>query len=300
MRRTLTKVSWVVTGDERATFKRCRRAWDLGARTRRGLEPVAVRAVDRAIDRSVLDALAVHYFPGMWTWDRQIVRPLTLKAAGLASPLVERYIDWAAVIDDFVPLRVDSDFDARIPDPRDAGRDLATSRGDAVRYRGRIDALVLDADGEHWLMAHRLGPWSDGDALRLDETTVADAWAWENEHLSIGIRGVLFNEISPEGRFRRSVRRLSRFQISDAGVRLGWEAIDMLEPNVSVYATPAAHCSACPFVAPCLALTEHGDAEAVLADTYRQRPPEEVVEGRLGGSTWGLGRGAAPPRLGGR
>src|SRR6476646_3370926 len=110
-------VAWVVTADERASFKRCRRAWDLGARTRRGLEPIAAPLHDR----SVHDALAVHYFPGMWAWDRTIVRPLVLKAAGRAAPLVERYVDWAAGIDDFEPLRVDSDFDAHVPDPRESG-----------------------------------------------------------------------------------------------------------------------------------------------------------------------------------
>lgn len=289
-------MAWVVTADERASFKRCRRAWDLGARTGRGLEPIGA-PVD---DRSVRDGLAMHYFPGMWAWDRSIVRPLVLKAAGTAAPFVERYVDWAAGIDEFEPLRVDSDFDARIPDPREAGRDLATPSGDAVHYRGRVDALVIDADGDHWFLVHRLGPWSDGAALRLDESVVAAAWAWEHQNLDVSIRGVLFNEITPEGRFRRSVRRLSRHQIDGAGTRLGWEAIDMVDPGLSVYPTPAEHCRACPFVEPCLAMTERGDAEPVLASSYRQRPADAPVEGRLGGSTWGLGRGAAPPKLSGR
>lgn len=283
----------MVTAADRASFKRCRRAWDLGARTRRGLEPIGAPIADRAVG----DALAVHYFPGMWGWDRAIVAPLVRKAAGAAAPFVERYVDWAAAVDEFEPLRVESDFDARVPDPREQGRDLATPGGDAVHYRGRIDALVVDPDGARWLLAHRFGPWSDADALRLDESVVAAAWAWEHEHLDTTIRGVLFNEITTEGRFRRSVRRLSRFQIDDAGVQLGREALDMLDPQLSVYPTPAAHCTGCPFVAPCVALTEHGDATKLLAESYRRRPPDEPVEGRLGGSTWSMGRGAAPPKF---
>ncbi len=91
-------MTWVVTAEDRATFKRCRRAWDLSARTRRGLE-LKESPVD---DRAVMDALAVHYFPGMWAWDRTIVRPLVVKAAGAdAAALVERYVDWAVAIDDF-------------------------------------------------------------------------------------------------------------------------------------------------------------------------------------------------------
>jgi len=289
-------VAWVVTAAERGSFKQCRRAWDLGARTRRGLEPIA----SPAEDGSVCEALAVHYFPGMWAWDRDIVRPLVLKAAGGAVALVERYMDWAAGIDEFEPLRVESDFDARIPDPREPGCDLVTPSGEAVHYRGRINALVVDGHGVHWLLVHRFGRWSPSDSLRLDESVVAAGWAWEREHLDVTIQGVLFNEINPDGQFRRSVRRLSRFQIAEAGEQLGWEAIDMVDRRLSVYPTPAAHCRVCPFVAPCVAMTEHGDAEAVLADAYGPRPSDEPTEGRLGGSTWSLGRGAAPPKFGGR
>jgi hypothetical protein len=291
-------VTYVVTAEDRAAFKRCRRQWDLGARTRRHLEPIGATRPDR----SVRDALAVHYFPGMWTWDRAIVRPLVLEAAGGAAGLVDRYVDWAAGIDEFTPLRVETEFDARVPDPLHPGQDLAGPGGDAVHYRDRIDALVEDGDGEHWLLVHRVGPWSAAGVLRLDEAAVAAAWAWEHEHLDVEVRGILFNEITPEGRFRRSVRRLSRFQVADAGVLLGREAIDMLGAGPSPYPTPSpAHCPDCPFQAPCLDLTERGDAEATLAASYRPRPPaEEVEEGRLGGGTWSLGRGAAPPRFRGR
>ncbi|MBA3304138.1 MAG: hypothetical protein H0U26_09740 [Acidimicrobiia bacterium] len=294
-------MAWVVTAEERASFKRCRRAWDLGARTRRALVPVSPHHSGDPVDVGfVRRALAVHYFPGMWAWDRAIVRPLVAEAAGPSAPLVERYVDWARSIDDFEPLRVDSDFDARIPDPREAGRDLATPGGDAVHYRGRLDALVIDADAAHWLLVHQFGPWSDSDGLRLDEAVVVAAWAWEHQHLDIAVRGVIFNEIAPGGRFRRSVRRLSRHQVDDTGFQLGWEAMDMLDPGLAVYPTPAAHCRTCPFVTPCLAMSERGDAEGVLSSHYRPRPPDEPVEGRLGGVTWSLGRGAAPVRFGGR
>jgi hypothetical protein len=233
----------------------------------------------------------------MWSWERDNVRPLALKAAAGGSPLIERYIDWAERVDDFEPLRVESDFDARVPDPRDPTRDLAGPDGEAVHYRGRIDALVLDADGGKWLLAHRLGPLSDSDALRLDESVVADAWAWEIEHLDVVIRGVLFNEITSEGRFRRVPRPLTREHIAAAGAQLGWEALAMFDPALVTYPTPAAHCADCAFVAPCLAMSEGGNPEPILAANYRARPSDEPVEGRLGGSTWSLGRGAAPPKF---
>jgi hypothetical protein len=42
------------------------------------------------------------------------------------------------------------------------------------------------------------------------------------------------------------------------------------------------------------------DASDLLAECYRERPPDQLEEGRLGGISWGMGRGAAPPHFGRR
>lgn len=282
-----------ITATERADFKRCRRAWDLGARVRRGLEPVASPAI---VEHPAREALAVHYFPGMWAWDRTIVRPLVLRAAGDAGPFVERYVDWAAGLDDFEPLRVEFDFDARIPDVRGDG-DLAGPGGRAVHYQGRANALVVDQDRAHWLLVHRFGPWTDPEVLRLDESAVTAAWAWEQTFLDARIHGILYNELTLEGRFRRTRLRLFRGAVAQAGQQLAQEAAEMLDPALALYPTPGPECSKCPFVSPCLAMQDGHDAEDVLARDYRPRPPEELQEGRLGGATWGMGRGAMPVRF---
>src|SRR5919205_2941661 len=67
---------------DREWFKRCRRAWDLGSRTRQNLEPLATPASSFRLDldRALRDALAVYYFPGMWEWDRNVVLPLAFQA----------------------------------------------------------------------------------------------------------------------------------------------------------------------------------------------------------------------------
>ncbi|MEJ7585023.1 MAG: hypothetical protein WKF43_13305 [Acidimicrobiales bacterium] len=293
----------MVTAPDRAAFKRCRRQWDLGARLRRNLEPIEsaipASAPAQARRRQVREALAVHYFPGMWAWDRAIVQPLVLKAAGPEAPFVERYLHWAVDVDDFEPLRVETDFDARIPDPR--GGDLATAGGWAVHHQGRADALVIDEDRVRWLLVHRFGPWTDVDLLRLDETAVTSAWAWEQTFLDTKVGGVLFNEITDDGRFRRSVVPLARATIESAGRQLGTEALEMLDPGLSVYPNPdPGHCGACPFLDPCTAMFEGQDAEVILARSFRPRPADEVQEGRLGGATWSMGRGAAPPTFGRR
>ncbi|CAN5276102.1 hypothetical protein BH20ACT3_BH20ACT3_11670 [soil metagenome] len=284
-----------ITAPERAAFKRCRRAWDLGARTRRGLEPVHAPEV---AEHPAREALAVHYYPGMWAWDRAIVRPLVIKAAGEAATYVERYVDWAAELDEFEPVRVEFDFDARVPDPEGDG-DLAAPDGRAVHYQGRVHTLVVDNDRAHWFLLHRFGPWTDPEVLRLDEAAVTAAWAWERTYLDARIHGVLYNELTLEGRFRRTRLRLTRGAIERAGQQLAREAAAMVDPDVALYPTPGADCSRCPFVAPCMMTQDGNDAEDLLARDYRPRSPEPLSEGRLGGATWGMGRGAMPVRFGG-
>jgi len=291
-----------ITPTDRTLFARCRRAWDLGSRERRGLEPgdSAARNQDSFAD-SVREALAVHYFPGMWAWDRTIVAPLVLKAAADAAPFVERYVEWAAGVDDFEPLRVEFDYDSRIPDPSGDG-DLAAADGRAAHYQGRADALVVDDHGTHWLLVHRLGPWTDGALLELEEAAPTAAWAWEQTFLDAKVRGVLYNELDHnelerDGTFRRTRRRLSRAAVVAAGERLSAQVSLMVDPAVAVYPSPGEHCSTCPFVAPCRAMQDGRDAEAMLAEHFRARGPDVPREGRLGGSTWGMGRGAMPVRF---
>lgn len=275
-------------------FKRCRRQWNLGARMRRNLASLGATA--RA-EHPAREALAVHYFPGMWAWDRAIVAPLVLKAAADAIEFVERYVDWAATVDDFEPLRVEFDFDARVPNPRGAG-DLAAPDGRAVHYQGRVHALVVDEDRRHWLLVHRFGPWTDVEVLRLDDAAATAAWAWEQTFLDAHIHGVIYNELTEHAEFRRTRIVLTPAAIARAGEQLASEVAEMLDPTVVLYPTPATDCPHCEFVYPCIAMQDGHDAEDLLARDYRERPPVELEEGRLGGSTWSMGRGAMPNRFG--
>ncbi len=235
----------------------------------------------------------MHYFPGMWTWAREIVRPLVLQAAGPAADYVARYVDWAEQLDDFEPLRVEFDYDARVPHPSGEG-DLAAPDGRAVHYQGRAHALVVDPNGLHWLLFHRFGPWTEPDLLRLDEEAVTAAWAWEATFLDARIDGVLYNELTPDGRFRRTRLRLARGAVAVAGRQLAQEAAEMLDAELSLHPTPGQHCTACSFRPPCLAMQDGHDADPLLREGYRPRPPDDLEEGRLGGATWGMGRGAMP------
>jgi hypothetical protein len=97
------------------------------------------------------------------------------------------------------------------------------------------------------------------------------------------------------GLVRRTRIRRSRDEIASVGVQLAVEALEMLgEP--AIYPTPAAHCRCCEFSAPCLAMMAGGESEPLLANDFRRHPSETERKPRLGQSTWGFGRGAAPPQ----
>ena len=97
------------------------------------------------------------------------------------------------------------------------------------------------------------------------------------------------------GLVRRTRIRRSRAEIGAAGALIGAEAVQMSnEP--AIYPTFAAHCQTCEFIAPCLAMVEGTDPEPLLAAEFRRHPADDQRKPRLGQSTWGFGRGAAPPQ----
>jgi hypothetical protein len=136
-------VAYRITPWDRAAFKRCRRAWDLGSTARQNREPLEpARTLDLGI--ALREAFAVYYFPGMWAWDRAIVRPLAMEAyldavrrqqarvrdlgsdearawgdqLEMGAAVLERYFEWAPGVDRFTAMRVATDFAVNLPDPR--------------------------------------------------------------------------------------------------------------------------------------------------------------------------------------
>lgn len=323
--------------DERQVFKRCRRAWDLHASERRGLEPRAATTFDPVA--AVTDALAVYYFPGMWSWDRDLVHPLVLAAlerrlgedAGDEpvdlSPLADllsAYFSWAPELDRFTPLRVETEYDATIPDPGAGDEDLRTPDGVAIHYRGRADLVVSDHANRTWVVTHRVLPpdtWSDPFDLLLDEEAVTACWAWQRCYLETRVAGTIHNEIvlpgpdghadppeppeplSPaaeriaeqhhQGPFRRTRIRRHAAELEVAARSLAAEVREMTAPTLVAYPSPSPeHCAPCSFRKPCALLSAGSDASAVLAVEYRPRTVDKRP--RIGRRTWSMGRGAAP------
>jgi len=102
-------------------------------------------------------------------------------------------------------------------------------------------------------------------------------------------------EQSTAGPLRRTRIRRSRAEIGAVGVLIGAEAIPM-SSDPAIYPTFAAHCQTCEFSTPCLALVARTDPEPMLAANFRRHAGEDQRKPRLGQSTWGFGRGAAPPQ----
>lgn len=359
-------MAYRIRASDRAAFKRCRRAWDLGSRSRQNLQPnPEPGSVD--LEEAVRAALAVYYFPGMWEWNRAIVQPLVHQAleksirsqlgpqagdqAGheeldRGHALLDAYAAWAPTVDRFTPIRVDTDFEVNIPDPAVSGADplspdidLLTPDGEPIRYTDRVDLLAVDENDAYWVVQHRLvdDHWADDETLQLDERTIAWCWAWPLFYLGMRIVGTMYNEIRTDSggpgsntappvvgqqqmrhrrmyarsavvprervrsegtdEFRRTRIPRSDAELAAAGAGLAAEARTVTSRELRIYPSPAPEvCAPCAYVAPCLLLNEGSDADAELARSYRRRTAEEVEEGRLGGVTWSMNRGAAPPR----
>jgi hypothetical protein len=203
----------VVTAAERASFTRCRRQWDFGARGRQNLEPCQrppnpeARQGPADFNRAIRYALAVYYFPGMWDWDSAVRLPLVGQELDRAlarqgqevgraegQALLDGYIRWAPTVDRFAPVLVETDFEVTV-----LGRDGAavTAGGEPVRYTGRIDLMAVDQHDAYWIVRHRVveGDWPATEDLVADEEALAACWAWKQFYLGMGITGTVYNEL---------------------------------------------------------------------------------------------------------
>ncbi|MGH8903692.1 MAG: hypothetical protein ACRDYA_18975 [Egibacteraceae bacterium] len=334
---------------ERGLFKRCRRAWDLGARERQNYELIKpTRVFD--FDEAIHDALDVYYFPGMWDWGRQIVRPLAVEGflksmrrqraayaqhcelspaqerewdehVDLGRQMLERYFVWALEADRFDPVQVAAQFDVAVPDPRnpdDPEDGLVTPSGQGIRYRARIDLVVMDEHELYWLVEHRVvsSPWDDLDQLLIDEQSLSRAWSWEFGFLA-KIEGTIHNELrmdvpsdhtappdamnvqvlqGPSGLikqqenefFRRTQIPRSEFEFEQHRVHAALEMLDMVDPQLRLYPNPSReNCPSCVYRQPCMAMSFGSDERPILETSYRKRTSEDFEPGRLG-SVWGF------------
>jgi hypothetical protein len=97
--------------------------------------------------------------------------------------------------------------------------------------------------------------------------------------------------------FRRTWIRRGAAELAAAGADLAAEASTATSTDLAIYPSPALEvCARCAYRPPCLILNQGGEVSAELSRSYRHRAPEPIQEGRLGGITWSMNRGAAPLR----
>jgi len=321
-----------VTEAERASFLRRGRPWDVAAgmrpnmqqSMRPNLEPANPPAAPD-LDRAIRDALAVYYFPGMWDWDngvrlplvgQELDRTLTGDARDEARALLERYIRWAPNVDRFAPVLVETDFEATVLDPDGAA--VVTAGGEPIRYRGRIDLMAVDRHDAYWIVRHRLvdGDWPSTEELIRDEEALTACWAWEQFYLGMAVTGTIYNELSrtrghgrPWLRLGAARRAVRQHEPSGGGRSIPQHRRMYARAREPARVKPVEQRTGPGFRRTWLRRTP-GDvaaaglrlgadvAEMARSDGFWPRPPDSQEEGRLGGRSWAMGRGAAPPRFG--
>ena len=250
----------------------------------------------------------------MWAWDRSDRRPARVglerrPTARTAARCIERYIGWAADVDRVHPaagggrLRRHTSPTRVLP-----GHDLAdapTAR--AVRYRDRIDALVVDDDDDLWLLATTgSAPCSSTPKrLRLDERG-GDRVRGPGSRSSPRrprSAAILYNEITARRRtFRRTaVRRLSRLEVAAPASQLGLRGRSTCStrPCRRIPTPRPDHCARCRVPRrPALRCTgrRRRRARCSRSPLPRPRPADEPEEGRLGGVDAGASAAALPDR----
>ena len=127
----------------------------------RTCSPWSRRPTDPGRGRRSLAALAVHYFPGMWTWDRSIVEPAgrgglrpsrrARRRAAAAGRLPALGPDGRRV---HARSGCSSTSTSPSPTPPSPTATSCADGGERVRYRDRVHLALLDDEDERcWLMS---------------------------------------------------------------------------------------------------------------------------------------------------
>ena len=117
-----------------------------------------------------------------------------------------RYFVWAPEVDRFTPVRVAAEFEVDVPDPVQADVSLRSVDGRPIRFRGRVELLVVDAADAYWIVTHHLRDttFTERDLLVLDEAAVTACWGWERCFVGMRIAGTVVQRALPGGGVRRA------------------------------------------------------------------------------------------------
>ena len=265
--------------DDLGWFNRCRRAWDLGAASRRNLVASAPPhpTQQEALAAALAAGLAAFFYPAMAAWNRSLVRPIALQAfakelrareaastpaAEEGSRILDRYFDWVPHSGPLTPVRVAEEIVVVVPDPAHPDEGLRARDGGAIKLRGTLDLVEADDHNRLWLHLHRFvdGPWADPDLLVLDERAAALCWMAQSHYVT-AVAGVLVDEVQtrspqpglppgparrgvssvedPAGWFRRTRLRKTPAELRLSRQRVAAQAVEMTASALAVYPNPS-------------------------------------------------------------
>ena len=254
------------TADDREWFGRCRRAWDLGARGPAGtwwpaaarLEPDGEPGAWRSAARwrcTTSPACG----PGTGRSSSRSCVAAYERAGGPADGrrLLEEFRRWAA---GGRPVHAPAGRGRhRRPRPRPGAPRHPPGHaptGDAVRYRDRIDLVLVDDDDRCWLGEHRVvDEFADRRRAAARRARLLTAcWAWEEIELATTIAGVQYTELrlDPPACRRTVGAAVATSRRRGAARRLGASRAGRCStPTSASSPTPSwVHCARCPFRAP--------------------------------------------------
>lgn len=85
-------------------------------------------------------------------------------------------------------------------------------------------------------------------------------------------------KVQPNPFFRRFVQYRTTAELDQIERQLGWEAIDMLTPDLPLYPTPGKfNCSYCSFREPCITLNQGGDVDFLLNNLFVKQEDRNAI-----------------------
>jgi hypothetical protein len=217
---------------DRATFRQCPELWNMTSKIRLNFEPLRPKA-HFEVGTAWHAAMEALYDPEHWhdhdtklhrAWkafrDTTNDQQRNQEELGFGGPdldiefkerlelgrgMLEYYVGWSRINDDFEPVTVEHEFEVPITKEvrgevwnlwygdGDEGLHTYWTRAEGnVVYQGRIDGLVRDFTGAYWILEHKTAQKSGPTKwLMMDDQAGSYAWALQ-KMLGIPIKGIIY------------------------------------------------------------------------------------------------------------
>lgn len=196
--------------------------------------------------------------------------------AELGRKLIEHYVQWAQMNDDFRPIAIEQQFAVPVYD-----EDGCQVPG--VYYIGVFDGIVEDVYDNIWLLEHKFySNFVSETVLRLDSqagfylTAAADLYPDRNV---VGVIYTMIRKVDPAKAKSSIIRRHKVFRNTHEQLQLKKRLYHLYRRIYSddlFIPSPGFHCSwKCPYTELCIAEEDGSDTEALKEMLYTTKDPRE-------------------------